>query len=62
MRTPKIDVTGGWTAIAPDPTLGPTGLSAGISVAGMTAYTFTNGTDTATVFSNAEVVNAQVLS
>jgi hypothetical protein len=26
------------------------------------AYTFTNGSDTVTVFSNAEVVHAQILS
>jgi len=60
--TLRIDTAGGWTATVPNPTLGPTGAAAGISVSGMTAYTFTNGTDTATVFSNAEVVNAQVLS
>ena len=28
----------------------------------MTAYTFTNGTDAVTVLSNAEVVQAQILS
>lgn len=60
--TLKIDTAGGWTATTPDATLGPTGTAAGISVSGMTAYTFTNGTDAATVFSNAEVVNAELLS
>lgn len=60
--TLKIDTAGGWVATTPDPDLGPTGVAAGISVAGMTAYTFTNGTDTVTVFSNAEVVQAQLLS
>jgi len=39
-----------------------TGTAAGISVAGMAAYTFTNGTDSVTVFSNAEILHAQVLS
>jgi Ca2+-binding RTX toxin-like protein len=60
--TLKIDLAGGWSAIAPDPTLGPTGVAAGISVSGMTAYTFTNGVDNITVFSNAEVVNTLILS
>jgi Ca2+-binding RTX toxin-like protein len=60
--TLKIDTAGGWTATTADPTLGPTGTAAGISVSGMTAHTFTNGTDTVTVFTNAEVVNAQLLS
>lgn len=60
--TLNIDLTGGWNATTPNSTLGPTGVAAGISVSGMTAYTFTNGTDTVTVFSNAEVVNTQILS
>jgi Ca2+-binding RTX toxin-like protein len=60
--TLKIDLVGGWSATAPDPTLGPTGVAAGISISGMTAYTFTDGVDTVTVFSNAEVVQAQILS
>jgi Ca2+-binding RTX toxin-like protein len=60
--TLNIDLVGGWNATTSDPTLGPTGVAAGISVAGMTAYTFTNGTDAVTVFSNAEVVNAQIMS
>jgi Ca2+-binding RTX toxin-like protein len=54
--TLKIDVTGGWTATTPNSTLGPTGVAAGISVAGMTAYTFTDGTNSVTVFTNAETV------
>jgi Ca2+-binding RTX toxin-like protein len=60
--TLNIDLAGGWSAIAPDPTLGPTGVAAGISVSGMTAYTFTNSVDNVTVFSNAEVVNTLILS
>ena len=60
--TLNIDTAGGWSATAPNGTLGPTGVAAGISVSGMTAHTFTNGVDTVTVFSNAEVVNAQLLS
>jgi Ca2+-binding RTX toxin-like protein len=52
-----VDTSGGWTATAPDNTLGPTGVAAGISVAGMTAHTFTDGSHTATVFTNAEVVD-----
>ncbi|HEX9447358.1 MAG TPA: hypothetical protein VF920_05235, partial [Dongiaceae bacterium] len=60
--TLNIDLAGGWTATTSNPTLGPQGTAAGISVAGMTAYTFTNGTDTATVFSDAETVHAQVLT
>jgi len=60
--TLNIDVAGGWSATTSDPTLGATGVAAGISVSGMTAYTFTNGVDTVTVFSNAEVVKAQILS
>jgi Ca2+-binding RTX toxin-like protein len=60
--TLNLDTAGNWTATAPDSTLGPTGVAAGISVAGMTAHTFTNGTDTVTVFTNAEVVHAQLLS
>ena len=58
----NIDGTGGWSATTPDPNLGATGTAAGISIAGMTAYTFINGTDTVTVFTNAEVINAQNLS
>jgi Ca2+-binding RTX toxin-like protein len=60
--TLNIDLGGGWSATTSNPTLGPTGVAAGISVSGMTAYTFTNGADTVTVFSNAEVVQAQILS
>jgi Ca2+-binding RTX toxin-like protein len=60
--TLNIDLNGGWSATTSNPTLGSTGVAAGISVSGMTAYTFTNGTDTVTVFSNAEVVQAQILS
>jgi len=60
--TLKIDTAGGWIATTPDTTLGPTGTAAGISVSGMTAHTFTNSADTVTVFTNAEVVNAQLLS
>jgi Ca2+-binding RTX toxin-like protein len=60
--TLNIDLDGGWSATTSNPTLGPTGVAAGISVSGMAAYTFTNGTDTVTVFSNAEVVQAQILS
>jgi Ca2+-binding RTX toxin-like protein len=52
-----IDVSGGWTATTPDNTLGPTGVAAGISVAGMTAHTFTDGSHTGTIFTNAEVVD-----
>jgi len=33
--TLKIDAIGGWTATTPNPTLGPTGVAAGISVSGM---------------------------
>jgi Ca2+-binding RTX toxin-like protein len=54
--TLTIDVTGGWTATTPDTSLGPTGVAAGVSIAGMTAYTFTNGTNKVTVFTNAETV------
>ncbi|MDY0885412.1 calcium-binding protein, partial [Dongia soli] len=60
--TLNIDTAGGWTATTADPTLGATAVAAGISVTGMTAYTFTNGADIVTVFSNAEVVQSQVLS
>jgi Ca2+-binding RTX toxin-like protein len=60
--TLNIDLTGGWTATTPNTTLGSTAVAAGISVSGMTALTFTNGTDTVTIFHNAEVVNAQILS
>jgi Ca2+-binding RTX toxin-like protein len=55
--TLHIDVTGGWTATAPDGTLGPTGVAAGISIAGLTAHTFTDGSQTVTVFANAEVID-----
>jgi len=51
-----LDLNGGWVVTAPDPSLGPTGVAAGISVAGLTAYTFTNGADSVTVFTNAETV------
>jgi len=60
--TLNIDLADGWSATARNSTLRPTGVAAGISVAGMTAYTFTNGSDTVTVLSNAEVVHAQILS
>jgi Ca2+-binding RTX toxin-like protein len=60
--TLNIDLSGGWSATTPDSTLGPTAAAAGISVSGMTAHTFTNGADTVTVFTNAEIVNAQTLS
>jgi Ca2+-binding RTX toxin-like protein len=60
--TLNIDTSGGWAATAPNATLGPTGTAAGISVAGMAAHTFTNGTDTVTVFSNAEVTHAQIIA
>jgi hypothetical protein len=53
----NIDRTGGWTVTAPSATLGPIGVAAGISVAGLTARTFTNGDDTVTIFSNAEIVS-----
>jgi Ca2+-binding RTX toxin-like protein/uncharacterized protein YjiK len=58
----NVDTTGGWSATAPNSTLGPTAVAAGISVAGLTAYSFTNGADTVTIFTNAEVVNAQQLA
>jgi Ca2+-binding RTX toxin-like protein len=60
--TLNIDTAGGWAAAAPDATLGPTGIAAGVSISGMTAYTFSNGVDTVTIFSNAEVVHSQALS
>ena len=60
--TLNIDLIGGWTATAPNATLGPTGVAAGISVSGMIAHTFTNGADSVTVFTNAEVVNSGILS
>jgi VCBS repeat-containing protein len=53
-----IDLTGGWTAVAAQNALGAEGAAAGISTAGMTAYSFSNGTDTVTVFTNAEQVVA----
>jgi len=56
--TLKIDTSGGWSATGGNPGLGPTGVAAGISVSGMTAYTFTNGSDTVTIFSNAEIVES----
>ena len=59
--TLNIDATGGWSATTPNSTLGPTGVAAGISVSGMTARTYTNGVDTVTVFTNAEVINEQGL-
>jgi hypothetical protein len=60
--TLNIDATGGWSKVTPpDTTLGDTGVAAGISISGMTARTYTNGVDTVTVFSNAEVVNEQGL-
>ncbi|HVI87196.1 MAG TPA: hypothetical protein VM659_02785, partial [Dongiaceae bacterium] len=60
--TLNIDLAGGWAATTANPTLGPQGTAAGASIAGMTAYTFTNGTDSVTVFSDAETVHAQVMS
>jgi Ca2+-binding RTX toxin-like protein len=60
--TLNIDTAGGWAATTPDATLGPTGAAAGVSISGMTAYTFSNGIDTVTIFSNAEVVHSQALS
>lgn len=60
--TLNIDLVGGWSATTPNSTLGPTGVAAGVSVSGMTASTFTNGVDTVTVFTNAEVVNSQLSS
>ncbi|HET6160341.1 MAG TPA: Ig-like domain-containing protein [Dongiaceae bacterium] len=59
--TLNIDLAGGWNATTANKTLGLTGTAADISIAGMTAYTFAHSADTVTVFSNAEVVNAQVL-
>lgn len=59
--TLNIDLSGGWIATASNPALGQTGTAAGVSVVGMTAYTFTNGADTVTVFSNAEVTSAQIM-
>ncbi|MDY0883454.1 hypothetical protein ACFPL7_10885 [Dongia soli] len=58
----NVDLTGGWSAAAANSTLGPTAVAAGISVAGLTAHTFTNGADSVTVFTNAEVLNAQQLA
>jgi hypothetical protein len=60
--TLRIDTSGGWAATAPNATLGPSGVAAGVSVAGMTAHTFTDGQHTVTVFTNAEHVQAQILS
>jgi Ca2+-binding RTX toxin-like protein len=60
--TLNIDLAGGWSKSTPDSNLGPTGVAASISISGMTAHTFTNGTDIVTIFSNAEVVNSQILS
>jgi VCBS repeat-containing protein len=51
-----IDVSGGWTPVAAQNALGAEGTAAGASVAGMTAYSFSNGTDTVTIFTNAEQV------
>jgi hypothetical protein len=51
-----IDLTGGWTAVAAQSALGAEGTAAGVSTAGMTAYTFSNGADTVTIFTNAEQV------
>jgi len=55
--TLSIDSTGGWVATASIATLGPTGVNAGASIAGMTAFTFTNGSATVTVFTNADEVD-----
>lgn len=60
--TLNIDRAGGWSATSPDRVLGPTGVAAGISVSGMIAHTFTNGVNTVTVFTNADVTNDQILS
>lgn len=60
--TLNIDLSGGWIATTANPTLGPEAVAAGISVAGMTAYTFAHNADAVTVFTNAEIVHAQVLS
>ena len=54
----NIDRSGGWTATAPNASLGPTAVAAGMSVAGMTAHTFTNGANIVTIFSNADDVNS----
>src|SRR5262249_46505362 len=54
--TLNIDLAGGWSATTANPTLGPTRTAAGTPVAGLTAYTFTNGTTTVTIFTNAETV------
>jgi VCBS repeat-containing protein len=51
-----IDLTGGWTSVAAQSALGAEGTAAGVSTAGMTAYTFSNGADTVTIFTNAEQV------
>jgi Putative Ig domain/RTX calcium-binding nonapeptide repeat (4 copies)/Cadherin-like domain len=51
-----IDVSGGWTPVAAQNALGAEGTAAGLSTAGMTAYSFSNGADTVTIFTNAEQV------
>ena len=48
-----IDATG-WTAVAPQAALGAEAPAAGATIAGLTAYSFSNGTDTVTIFTNAE--------
>jgi len=53
--TLHVDVSGAWSETTPDATLGPTGVAAGISVAGLTAHTFTNGSQAVTIFTNAEI-------
>jgi len=60
--TLNIDLAGGWTAATANPALGQEAVVAGISVAGMTAYTFSHNADAVTLFTNAEIVHAQVLS
>ena len=51
-----IDDNGGWTIAASSSTLGAQATAAGISVAGLTAYTFINGANTVTIFTDAEEV------
>jgi Ca2+-binding RTX toxin-like protein len=53
--TLHVDISGAWNATTPDTTLGPTGVAAGISITGLTAHTFTNGSQTVTIFTNAEI-------
>ena len=55
---PQVGHLGGHT----DPHSPGFDIAAGISVAGMTAYTFAHNADAVTVFTNAEILHAQVLS